>query len=109
MEKVSFFCLASGRPKAPRRLAAPQRSGAATEADAQRQYATLSNCCDALVEALDAAAAGGGLELPHDALHAFRTKLEEHLCYWRPPPRPSGTYSSSLSSPSSSSSLSLSS
>ena len=61
---------------------------AATEADAQRQYATLSNCCDALVEALDAAAAGGGLELPHDALHAFRTKLEEHLCYWRPPPRP---------------------
>ncbi len=61
---------------------------AATDADAQRQYATLSNCCDALVEALDAAAAGGGLELPHDALHAFRTKLEEHLCYWRPPPRP---------------------
>lgn len=38
-----------------------------------------------MVLALDEAAAGGGVELPHDALHAFRTRLEEHLCYWRPP------------------------
>ena len=83
-----FMCMASSC--SPTRWAytttASGTCDAATEADAQRQ-------CDALqlLRRARRGARGGGrrrLGAPHDALHAFRTKLEEHLCYWRPPPRP---------------------